>query len=167
MKLAPTALTLCVTVALAMGADNSQVQNTDDSISKITDLEVSMLRKNLRDQKKQIVAANLPLTGEEAAKFWPVYGSYTEETIKVNDQRYSLVKNYAANYNQMTDAIAANFIRRWIGVDEAAAKLRLQWIPKFEQMLGEKKAAIFFQIDRRIGMMQELQLASQLPLIQP
>ena len=166
MKLASTALCLCATVVLAMGADAPQVQKTDDA-SKITDLERNMMRKDLRDQKKQIVAANLPLTGEEAANFWPVYGSYTEETIKLNDQRYSLVKEYAANYSKMTDPLAANFIRRWIGVDESAAKLRLEWIPKFEQMLGEKKAAMFFQIDRRVGLMLELQLSSQLPLVAP
>jgi len=167
MKPVPTILSVCASVMLAMAADPAQVQKTDDTASKISDLEVNMMRKDLRDQKKQIVAANLPLTGDEAAKFWPVYGSYTEETIKVNDQRYSLVKEYAANYNNMTDEVAASLMRRWLGVDQAATKLRLEWIPKFEQTLGEKKAAMFFQIDHRIGLMQELQLSSQLPLIQP
>ena len=167
MKLRSTAVTLCAGILLARAADPGKVEKADDNASSITDVEINLLRKNLRDEKKQIIAANLPLTGDEAAKFWPMYGSYTEETIKINDQRYSLVKEYAANYNKMTDEIAANFIRRWIGVDESASKLRLQWIPKFEQTVGEKKAATFFQIDRRIGLMQELQLSSQLPLMQP
>jgi hypothetical protein len=35
-----------------------------------------------------------------------------------------------------------------IAVDADATKLRGEWIPKFEAVLGEKKAAIF-QIDRR------------------
>lgn len=95
----------------------------------------------VRDQKKQVVAANLPLTGDEATKFWPVYGIYTLETIKVNDVRYGLVKEYAANYT-MTDAQAASYIRRWTSVDEVPAKLRHEWIPKFDTVLGEKKAAI-------------------------
>ena len=165
MKSATTALTLGVGLLLSAGAAAAQTEKAD--AAKITDIEVNLMRKDLRDQKKQVVAANLPLTGDEAAKFWPVYDAYTQETIKVNDQRYALVKEYAANYNSMTDDAAARFIRRWIGVDEAGTKLRLQWIPKFEALLGEKKAAVFFQIDRRVGMMVELQLASQLPLIQP
>jgi len=119
------------------------------------------------DDWDQVIAANLPLNGDEAARFWPLYDAYTQETIKVNDQRYALVKEYAANYATMTDTLAASYIRRWIQVDEAGSKLRLEWIPKFEQTLGEKKAAIFFQIDHRIGLMMELQLAAQLPLIQP
>ena len=42
-----------------------------------------------------------------------------------------------------------------------------EWIPKFEQVLGMKKTATFFQIDRRCGLMIELQLSSLLPLVQP
>jgi hypothetical protein len=140
---------------------------SDEITANISEREIAMFRKDLRDEKKQIVAANLPLTGDEAEKFWPVYDAYTQETIKLNDVRFALVKEYAANYAALTDEQAASYIRRWIGVDEAAGKLRLQWVPKFEAVLGEKKAAMFFQIDRRVGMVQELQLSSQLPLVLP
>ena len=150
MKITTTLFTLGACLLLTRGVQSIKAE---DTAAKITDLEVNLMRKDLRDQKKQVVAANLPLTGDEAAKFWPVYDAYTQETVKVNDQRYALVKEYAANYNSMTDDAAAGFIRRWIGVDEAGAKLRLEWIPKFEALLGEKKAAVFFQIDRRVGLM--------------
>jgi hypothetical protein len=163
---ATTLLTLGTTLLLTLSAVPAQSFKNETAM-KITDLEIDMMRKDLRDQKKQIVAANMPLNGDEAARFWPLYDSYTKETIKLNDQRYSLVKEYATNYAGMTDAQAASYIRRWIGVDESASKLRQEWVPKFEKLLGEKKAAMFFQLDRRIGMMIELQLASKLPLIQP
>src|SRR5262249_50107229 len=83
---------------IAVGApcqDQKLVSATSNS--NIADTEISMMRKDLRDQKKQIIAANLPLNGDEAAKFWPVYDAYTQETIKVNDHRYGLVKDYAVN----------------------------------------------------------------------
>ena len=167
MKIARTALTLTAGLLLVPGFCPAQSAKADDIVAKITENEINLMRKDLREQKKQIVAANLPLTGDEAAKFWPVYDAYTQETIKLNDARYGLVKEYAANYAIMTDAQAASYIRRWISVDEAASKLRLEWVPKFETVLGQKKAAIFFQIDRRVGLMQEIQLSSQLPLVQP
>ena len=159
--------TFGIAVLLGTGNASAQALKADSSAAKISDIEINLLRKDLRDQKKQVIAANLPLNGDEAARFWPLYDAYTQETIKVNDQRYALVKEYAANYNTMTDSVAASYIRRWIQVDEAGSKLRLEWIPRFEQTLGEKKTAIFFQIDRRIGLMMELQLSTQLPLIQP
>ena len=159
-------LTMGAGLLLTPAFSQAQAERARD-LAKISDIEINLMRKDLRDQKKQVVAANLPLTGDEAAGFWPLYDAYTQETIKVNDQRYGLVKEYAANYNTMTDAQADSFIRRWIAVDEMATKLRLKWIPDFGHLLGPKKAAMFFQIDRRTGMMIELQLASQLPLIQP
>src|SRR5215831_7498213 len=110
----------------------AQDQKGEDIVAKITDNEIALMRKDLRDQKKQIVAVNLPLTGDEAAKFWPVYDAYTQEIIKLNDRRYGLVREYAANYNSMTDEQASSYIRRWISVDEAASKLRLEWMPKVE-----------------------------------
>lgn len=131
------------------------------------DTDVELLRKDLRDQKKQIVATNLPLTPDEAVKFWPVYEQYTAETIKLNDQRYALIKEYAANYDTMTDQQASSYIKRWVTVDEAASQLRLKYIPLVEKVLPEKKAAMFFQLDRRIGLLTELQLSSQLPLVAP
>jgi hypothetical protein len=167
MKILTTVLMVVAGMLLATSSAAAQTTKSDEIVAKVTDMEIDLLRKDLRDQKKKIVAANVPLTGDEAAKFWPVYDAYTQETIKLYDQRYALVKEYSGNFGNMTDSLAASYIRRWIGVDEAASKLRLQWISKFEAILGEKKAAIFFQVDRRIGLMQEIQLASQLPLIQP
>jgi len=167
MKIITTLLTAGVGFLLGAGAAGAQALKTDSNEAKITDLEVNLMRKDLRDQKKQVVAANLPLTGDEAAAFWPLYDSYTQETIKVNDQRYELVKLYAANYDTMTNDQASSYIRRWIEVDGSATKLRTEWIPKFEKLIGPKKAAMFFQIDRRIGLMMEIQLSSQLPLVQP
>lgn len=162
---------VCATFAagllFAAGVASAQAQNPSGSTASALDTEVNMMRKDLRDQKKQVVAANLPLTGDEAAKFWPVYEAYTQETIKINDRRYALFKEYATNYRTMTDAQANSYIRRWNEVDGDFTKLRLDWIPKYEQVLGAKKTAIFFQIDRRVGLMIELQLSSQLPLVQP
>jgi hypothetical protein len=39
-------------------------------------------------------------------------------------------------------------------------------LPILRKVLPEKKAGTFFQLDRRISMMIDLQLTSQLPLVQ-
>jgi hypothetical protein len=131
----------------------------------VSDADIDLMRKDLRDQKKQLVAANLPLTPDEAVKFWPIYEQYTAETIKINDRRFALIKEYAESYNTMTDEQASDYITRWIGTDDDTSKLRLTYIPMFEKAVPPKKVAMFFQIDRRVGLMMDLQLASQIPLV--
>jgi len=139
----------------------------DSANASVSDQDIQLLRKDLRSQKKQLIAANLPLTDAEAVKFWPIYDQYTTETIKINDTRYALIKEYAASYNSLTDAQAQDFVTRSIGVDESFVQLRLKYIPIFQKVLSGKKTAMFFQMDKRIALMIDLQLASIIPIVQP
>lgn len=133
---------------------------------RITSQDLDLLRKDIRSQKKQLVAQNLKLTDTEATKFWPIYDQYTSELVKINDKKYKAIQDYAQKFGSLNDAEAQSLARQPLEVDAAAAQLRLKYLPIFAQAVGGRKAATFAQIDRRISMMIDLQLASQLPLVQ-
>jgi tryptophan 2,3-dioxygenase len=139
----------------------------DSANSTVTDQDVQLLRKDLRSQKKQLIAANLPLTDAEAVKFWPVYDQYQAEITKIGDTRFALIKEYAANYNTLTDTQAYDLITRMIGVDESLVQLRQKYVPIVEKVLPGKKTAMFFQMEKRVALMIDLQLASMIPIVQP
>ena len=128
--------------------------------------QFALLLKDIRSIKKQVIAANLTLTDSEATKFWPTYEQYSADFAKINDTRAALVKEYSEEYGTQTDEQADSLVRRWLDVDIAAAQLRQKYVPIFRKVLPGKKAATFFQLDRRISMMIDVQLTSQLPLIQ-
>ncbi len=136
------------------------------SADAFTNQQFALLLKDIRSIKKQVIAANLTLTETEATKFWPVYEQYSAEFGKINDARAALVKEYSDEYGTQTDEQADNLVRRWLDVDIAAAQLRQKYVPIFRKVLPGKKAATFFQLDRRISMMIDVQLTSQLPLMQ-
>lgn len=131
-----------------------------------TNQQFALLLKDIRSIKKQVIAANLTLTDSEATKFWPVYEQYSADFAKINDTRAALVKEYSDDYGTQTDEQADSLVRRWLDVDIAAAQLRQKYVPIFRKVLPGKKAATFFQLDRRISMMIDVQLTSQLPLMQ-
>lgn len=141
--------------------------STSQTAEQANDANIQLMRQDIRAQRKKIVAANMPLTETEATKFWPVYDRYIGETIKINDLRYAIIKEYAQNYQSMTDEKAESLIRRWLAVDQDNTQLRIKFIPEFEKVISPKKTAMFFQIDRRVALMIELQLDSQIPLVQP
>ncbi len=127
------------------------------------DKYIKMLRMDLRSDKKQILAANLPLSEAEAVKFWPVYEQYASELAKVYDARIQIIKDYAANYDKLSDTTAASLNMRAIDNDESVTKLRQKYVPLVGKVLPGKKAALFFQIEKRIGLLVDLQLASEIP----
>jgi hypothetical protein len=66
----------------------------------------------------------------------------------------------------MTDAQALSLMTRSLAVDDSVAKLRMKYVPIVNKVLPGAKTATFFQIDRRVTMLIDIQLASALPLIQ-
>lgn len=137
------------------------------SSDQVTDDTIQLMRQDIRSERKKIVAANLPLTEAEAVKFWPVYDRYVEDRSKIYDTRFALVKDYAKNYDSLSDDQARSLVKGWVKSEEDMAELRLKWMPEFEKVISPKKTAMFYQIDRRLGYMVELQLASQIPLVKP
>ena len=131
------------------------------------DLNLKLFRKDLRSLKKQLIAANLDLTEAEALQFWPIYDAYATELTSIIDRKYALLTDYAQNYATMTGDQAEAYIRGRAAVDEAVMQLRLKYVPKFRKSLSGRLTALFFQLEWRLGMMIDLQLASQTPLIEP
>lgn len=133
--------------------------------NSINDKDVEMLRANLRANRKELMARNMNLTADEATKFWPIFDQYRKEAIKPNDERWALIKEYAANYNTMTDAQAQDYVKRATAVDQQLLALRLRYVPVFEKVVSAKKTALWYQIDRHIDLMINLQLSSMIPMV--
>jgi hypothetical protein len=130
----------------------------------ITDEDIVLLRQDLRAKKRQVVGQNMSLSDTEAEKFWPIYNHYVKDLQEVNNQKYALLKQYAEMWATMTDQDALIYVRHWLEADGQAQALRLKYVPVVSQVLPGKKAATFFQLDRRLNMIIDLQLFSQIPL---
>lgn len=139
---------------------------SDKNPHVIGDQDVALLRKDLRSQKKQLIAQNLKLTDAEATKFWPIYDQYVAELTKINDKKYATIQEYADHFGTLSDAQAESLIKNWLDVDIAAAQLRAKYLPIVSKAIGGRQAATFAQIDRRIAAMVDLQLGSKIPLVQ-
>ena len=151
---------------LAQDPSSQPAAAAPGSADAFTNQQFALLLKDIRSIKKQVIAANLTLTDSEATKFWPLYEQYSADFAKINDTSAALVREYSDEYGTQTDEQADSLVRRWLDVDIAAAQLRQKYVPIFRKVLPGKKAATFFQLDRRISMMIDVQLTSQLPLAQ-
>jgi hypothetical protein len=142
-------------------------QTYSTPLPTVNDKDVALLRKNLQAEAKQLITNNMQLTDSEAAGFWPLYDQYTAEVRKVNDTRFGLMKQYAKVYQTMTADEADSMVRLLAEADQTIISLRMQYLPKFQQVLPGTKAALFMQLDRRLDSLANVQMASQLPAIKP
>ena len=129
------------------------------------DQDIQLLRQDVQSAKKQAVAENMNLTADEATKFWPVYDQYQAEVAKIGDQRVALIKQYAESYSTITDAQANEFMKKAAGIDQQFTATRLKYVPMFEKVISAKKTALWYQIDRRLDLLINLQLAANIPVV--
>jgi Spy/CpxP family protein refolding chaperone len=158
-------LVLASACVLVVPAAHAQAAASDDS-QNANEQYVKLLRQDVRSQKKQLIAANLKLTDVEATKFWPVYEQYSAEMTKIGDQKYELIKEYGQKFGSLTDEQAQSLTNRSLALDEAIAQVRIKYVPIINKVLPGTKTATFFQLDRRITELIDLQVASQIPLVQ-
>ena len=159
------AFVLAAVWLLAVPATRAQSAASKDSPT-VSEQDIQLLRQDIQSKKKQLIAANLTLTDAEATKFWPVYDQYSAELMKIGDERYALIKEYAQNFGSLSDDQALSLINRSLELDKAVEELRIKYVPVVSKVLGGKKTATFFQMDRRITSLIDLQLATQIPLVQ-
>ena len=141
-------------------AQTAQVQ-----AKPLTDNDIKLLRQDLQTQKNDIISQAMQFSTKEAAAFWPLYRKYADEQHAIADKRLKLIVDYAQNYDKMSDATATQLTERLFQIEDETQALRKKYFPQFRQALGAKRAAKFYQVDNRLTMMINLQIAAQVPLI--
>lgn len=125
---------------------------------------IELLRSDVNTQKKAIITEVMEFTEAEAAAFWPVYRNYELEQDKLGDARVALIKDYAANYETMVDAKAKELMDKAFKFQEDRLKLRKKYFKEFSKIISPTKAAKWAQLENQIGLLIDLQIASELPL---
>jgi hypothetical protein len=95
------------------------------------------------------------------------HDQYTAEVRKINDKRWAMMKDYAEHYHMMTDAQAKDHMEQSAAIDADLIALRMKYMPQFDALVPPLKVVQFYQIDRRLDLLLNLQLASLIPVVNP
>jgi Spy/CpxP family protein refolding chaperone len=151
-------------VALAYAAPQTQ---TLGSLTLKTNPEEALkaYRNDLQTDRAAIMAKNVTLTPEQAAKFWPAYMKYQAEQAVIIDKQVKIVQKYVDVYSNLDDSTASSLASDVLDGDQQMTELRRKWLAEFRKILPPRLAARVIQIDRRLGLTTQLAFAAQLPLI--
>ena len=122
-------------------------------------------RSDLQASRADIIAKNVQLTAEQAAKFWPLFERYQKEQSAIIDSQLKGIQEYAEKYEKLDDATAVTLMKAHFERDAKMNALRQQWLGEFQKVLPGRLAVRVMQIDRRISLAQQIEIASQIPLV--
>jgi hypothetical protein len=126
---------------------------------------LELQRVDLRKQKRALIEQAVPMTEEQKKSFWPMYDKYEKQLIQLNDSRLALIKDYAANYEKMTDEKAAELIMKAMDFQEKRLAARKNYLGDLKTILPPKMVARLMQLENQTDLLIDLQIASEVPLV--
>ena len=124
-----------------------------------------LLRQDMGTKKVALITEVMQFTDEESEVFWPLYREFDFEKSKLGDETLKLIKNYAANYENITDEKAVELMNTNFDIQKKKLDLKRNYIKKFGKVIAPARAVKFMQVMNQIEMIIDIQIASQLPLI--
>jgi hypothetical protein len=147
----------------AQKSSGSLMTDQEKNIRAYTEL----LRSDIRKNKTQIVGLVMQLDAEDAAKFWPIYKDFEAEYTEFGNGVLALILKYAANYNDMTPQVADELATRLLDFEQERNNLKRKYYQKFKAALDPITAARFLQVENQLERILDLQITSELPVIEP
>jgi hypothetical protein len=126
---------------------------------------LAALRADIQATKADILAKNITLSAEQAAKFWPMYETYQKEQGVIIDAQLGAIQQFVSQYNTLDDATALSIINANFDRDIKVANLRMKWLKEFQKVIPVKIAVRAMQIDRQLSLASQFEIAAAVPLV--
>jgi len=157
-------LVMCFVVAPAQAQAPAQQASATSATGPTVDEVLKAVREDMQSTRADIMAKNMTLTADQAAKFWPVFSAYQKEQNAIMDEQLKGIQKYVASFDSLDDAGALALMRAHLQRDAKMNSLRVKWLGEFQKVLPPKLAVRAMQIDRRLSLAAQLETAARIPL---
>jgi hypothetical protein len=128
------------------------------------DSYIELLRSDVKTEKVAIITEVMQFTEKESEAFWPIYREFDYELSKLADKRVSNIKDFAVNYDSLSDKKADELIKNSFSFQEDRLSLNKKYYKKFAEVLTPTAAAKYMQVEHQIQLLIDLGIAANLPL---
>ena len=156
---------ICVFTVVGLSRVAAQQAQTVSTTPAAVEEMLAAVRSDMQANRADVMAKNLSLTAEQAAKFWPVFDAYQKEQNTIMDDHLKGVQRYVEAFDSLDDAGALALIKAHLDRDERMNALRQKALLDLQRAVGTKLAARAVQIDRRLSLVHQLEIVSKIPLI--
>jgi hypothetical protein len=127
------------------------------------DSTIAVVRANMQADRTAIISAGMNFSDKDGAAFWPIYRQYQYERSRLDDRRSAVIKKYTQKYPNLTGAEAKTMAEQMLDCESRLAELKKQYYKKFNRVLPALTVTKFFQLERRVDLMIDMQVEASLP----
>lgn len=133
--------------------------------AQTTDDLIELVKSDIKTNSKAIITQEMNFTSAESEIFWPIYREYEHEKDKLSDKRVATIKEFAANYDSLTNKKADELMKSTFSFMEDRLALNKKYYKKFAEALSPTLAAKFMQLENELQLVIDLNIVSMLPYV--
>jgi hypothetical protein len=126
---------------------------------------VTLLRADLKAERRSIIRQMMQFDAQEAAAFWPIFDQYDAELGKIGEGRVNLIVDYAKNYENLTNDQADALMSKAFELEAQRAMLKKKYFDKMKTAITATQAAKFFLVENQMQHIIDLQISALLPTV--
>jgi hypothetical protein len=158
LKFTSTLSLIALTCGMMAASIGQSIAQTDQDL-------IEVARSVVKADREAVVIKSMQLTESEGTDFWPLYHEYRFEMDKISDKLMKLVLAYAKIYPNVPQDRANQWLKDYCELQQVQVNERTNYLKKFGKILPAAKALRFAQIETRLDLLAQLQLAAQVPLV--
>jgi hypothetical protein len=135
-------ITLLLVSLFITGASYAQDVSTE---------EIAMIQDLFGQEKKEIIAANIDLSGVDSDAFWKHYDQYEKQRQEIGKSKLELLQKYTTNPGNMTNFQASELLGQAVSLRIAEDKLILNFTKKIGKATSDLVSVQFYQIEHYIS----------------
>ena len=129
------------------------------------DEQIALARQSAHTDRKVLIMGNVNFTADESAEFWPAWDQYRAAASANGDRLLALIKNFAENYEQMTDMKANELMVDSFSINMQDVVIKQNFAKKINTFMPATKVMRILQIENKLDAAIDMKLASEIPLV--
>ena len=127
--------------------------------------EEELVKSYFKLSKKSLFEANMNLTDEQAVAFWPLYNKFEDESGKLQDDRIAFLKEYAENFENLTEEQADAFVQKVFKYRKKMLSVKMKYYKQIKKATTAKVATRFMEIEQYVQTAVRFTIMESLPFV--
>jgi len=134
------------------------------SAQSTVDQQIELVRQSAQTDRKVLIMGNVHFTADESQQFWPAWNAYRAEMSANGDRLLALIKNFAANYENMNDQKARELLTDSFSISMQDVVIKQNFAKKINTFMPATKVMRIIQIENKLDAAIDMKLAAEIPL---
>ena len=152
-----------LTFAMFTFCSAGHAQSREPGQEPTIDSTIAVVRANMQADRTTLITTGMNFSDKDGAAFWPIYQQYEYERARLDNRRVAVIKEYTQKYPNLTDTEAKEMAEQMFEFDARLAAAKKRYYKKFNKVLPALTVTKFFQLERRIDLLMDMNVEASLP----